>query len=270
MTEARSRGLSSFMGGVLTVLHLAPHPDDEAIGAGATLLALQAAGHRVINLAVTLGRPEQAARRLREVERACERGGFELVVHSAEHDLTAAAASLIDEHRVDVVVSPGPHDGHHEHERVGRAARDAVHARRQATPPRLWLWGLWADLPWPTLYHGFDEHLMERAIHVLEAHQGELERNDYRALVRARATANRVLGAERVFGWGTEARSEPYAELLTEVVLSGDEWRTTGARELDANDPLQAAPIEGERREIAIAWWLTERSFTERTKGASP
>ena len=55
MTEARSRGLSSFMGGVLNVLHLAPHPDDEVTGAGATLLAIQHAGHRVINLAGTTG-----------------------------------------------------------------------------------------------------------------------------------------------------------------------------------------------------------------------
>jgi LmbE family N-acetylglucosaminyl deacetylase len=269
MTEARSRGLSSFMGGVLTVLHLAPHPDDEAIGAGATLLALQAAGHRVINLAVTLGRPEQAARRLGEVERACERASFELVVHSARHDLTAAVVTLIDELCVDLVVAPSPHDGHHEHERVGRAARDAIDARREATPPRLWLWGLWADLPWPTLYHGFDEPLMQRTIHVLEAHEGELERNDYRALVRARATANRVLGAERVFGWGAGARPQPYAELLTEIVLDGSEWRTAGARELVASDPLGAAAAEGSRA-IPIAWWLTERSFTDRTSEGNP
>jgi LmbE family N-acetylglucosaminyl deacetylase len=269
MTEARSRGLSSFMGGVLTVLHLAPHPDDEAIGAGATLLALQAAGHRVINLAVTLGRPDQAARRLREVEHACERAGFELVVHSPARDLTGAVASLIDERGVDLLVTPSPHDGHHEHERVGRAARDALHARREATPPRLWLWAFWADLPWPTLYHGFDEPLLERTLHVLEAHEGELERNDYRALVRARATANRVLGAERVFGWGAEGRPQPYAELLTEVVLSGEEWRTTAAREFDAKDPLRAAPTEGPRA-TRIGWWLYETSFTDRTTGTSP
>jgi LmbE family N-acetylglucosaminyl deacetylase len=267
MTEARSRGLSSLMDGVLTALHLAPHPDDEAMGAGATLLALQAAGHRVINLAVTLGRPEQAARRLREVERACERAGFELVVHGPDRDLTASVTSLIDEHRVDVLVAPSPHDGHHEHERVGRAARDALHARREATPPRLWLWGLWADLPWPTLYHGFDEPLMERTLHVLEAHEGELERNDYRALVRARATANRVLGAERVFGWGAEARPERYAELLTEVVLNEGDWRTTGARALDPANPLGDA---AEGRAVSIGWWLKEPSFIERTKGASP
>jgi LmbE family N-acetylglucosaminyl deacetylase len=270
MTEARSRGLSSFMGGVLNVLHLAPHPDDEAIGAGATLLALRAAGHRVVNLAVTLGRPEQEARRRREVETACERAGFELLVHRPDRDLTATVATAIDELRIDLLVAPSPHDGHHEHERVGRAARDAVHARREATPPRLWLWGLWADLPWPTLYHGFDEPLMQRTIHVLEAHEGELERNDYRALVRARATANRVLGAERVFGWGAGARPQPYAELLTEVVLSGEQWLTRGARELDPNEPLREAPAEGASRAIPIAWWLNEPSFTDRTRGASP
>lgn len=247
---------------MLTVLHLAPHPDDEAIGAGATLLALQGAGHRVINLAVTLGRPEQAERRRREVEEACRRASFELVLHDPERDLVAAVASLIDERAVDLLVAPSPHDGHHGHERVGRAARDAIRSARRATPPRLWLWGLWADLPGPTLYHGFDEALMARAIDVLEAHADELARNDYRDLVRARATANRVLGAERVFGWGAPAREQPFAELLMEAVVSEDDWWTTAPRELDPTDPLE--PISG--RSVPIGWWLRTPSFTERTR----
>ena len=49
---------------MLTVLHLSPHPDDEVLGAGATLLGLRDAGHRVINLACSLGRPEQQERRM--------------------------------------------------------------------------------------------------------------------------------------------------------------------------------------------------------------
>jgi len=43
-------------------LHLAPHPDDEILGAGATLLALEGAGHEVINLAVSLGRRDERGR----------------------------------------------------------------------------------------------------------------------------------------------------------------------------------------------------------------
>ena len=268
-------------GGALTVLHLAPHPDDEAIGAGATLLAVRAAGHRVVNLAVTLGGDErERPRRLREVQEACRRAGYELVVHDPERDLAAAAEALVAEHEVDVVVAPSPHDGHPRHERVGRAARDAVHARgaalhaRRAAPhargeaaaPRLWLWGLWADLPGPTLYHGFDEDLMARAIHVLEAHAGELARNDYRDLLRARATANRVLGAERVFGWGAPARAQPFAELLMEAVVSDGEWWTTASRELDLEHPLPEAPTPSAQ----IGWWLDEPSFTDRTRGPIP
>jgi LmbE family N-acetylglucosaminyl deacetylase len=268
MTEARSRGLSSFMDGVRTVLHLSPHPDDEVLGAGATLLALRDTGHRVINLAVTLGSDErERPRRRHEVETACARAGFELVVHDPGGDLAGAVGALIVESGADVVVAPSPHDGHPCHEAVGRAARDAVEARRGADPPpRLWLWGLWGDLPRPTLYHGFDEVLMRQATYALEAHAGELARNDYRALLRARATANRVLGAERVFGWGAAGRDQPFAELLMEAVVGEDGWWTTTPRALDPARPFQDPPEPA----AAIGWWLHERSFADRTRAARP
>jgi LmbE family N-acetylglucosaminyl deacetylase len=229
---------------VKTFLHLAPHPDDESIAAVATLLALREAGHRVINLACSLGEPTQRERRRGEVEEARRRAGFELIVQqpplaisfhddrsAAQRTLTDAVRELVVQESVDVVVSPSPHDGHHGHEVVGRAARDAVRG------PRLWLWGLWADLPWPTLYHGFEEPLLERSVHVLEAHAGELARNDYRDVVRGRAAANRSLGAERVFGFGSPIRERPYAELL--------------------RDP----PPEGMWRARPIGWWLYAASF---------
>jgi LmbE family N-acetylglucosaminyl deacetylase len=268
MTEARSRGLSSFMDGVRTVLNLSPHPDDEVVGAGATLLALRDTGHSVINLAVTLGSDErERPRRLREVQTACARAGFELVVHDPERDLAAAVRALIAERGANLVVAPSPHDGHPRHEAVGRAARDAIEAGRGAgPPPRLWLWGLWADLPRPTLYHGFDEVLMRQATYVLEAHAGELERNDYPAAVRARATANRVLGAERVFGWGAPGRDQPFAELLMEAVVGEEDWWTTTPRALDPQQPFQDPPEPA----AAIGWWLREPSFTDRTQAANP
>ena len=258
-----------------TVLHVAPHPDDESIGAVATLLALRHAKHEVINLACSLGRLEPERRRL-ELETACERAGFELIVHppplrissgddlaAAQRALAATVSRLIVERRVDVVVSPSPHDGHHGHEMVGRAARDAVCAA-PALGPRLWMWGLWADLPHPNLYVGFDDERMARAIHVLEAHEGELERNDYRRMVRGRAEANRVLGSERVFGWGARGRPQPNAELLTEVVWRKGEWWASSARELDPEVPL----ANGEGAPVRLGWWMDSPSFADRLRQA--
>jgi LmbE family N-acetylglucosaminyl deacetylase len=250
----------------ITVLHVAPHPDDELVGAGATLIALRRAGHRVINLACGLGHAGQHERRLAEVREACRIAGFELVVHDpplpldrpAEHAelrrrLASTIRALARREGAAVVAGPSPHDGHPAHELVGAALCDAL---EEAPGPALWLWGVWADLPWPTLYSGFGESEMAGVIGALEAHAGELERNDYRTLVRGRAAANRCLGAERVFGFGSAMRSQPYAELLTEVRHRDGEWWAARARELDVGDPLGRP--EPDRR---IGWWLRSPSL---------
>jgi LmbE family N-acetylglucosaminyl deacetylase len=263
----------------LTVLHLAPHPDDEAIGAPATLRGLGDGGHRVVNLACGLGRPAQATRRRKEVELACRRARWELRFHDpplslhrddegpqdelrarAQEQLAATTRQLAEDEQVDIVVAPSPHDGHPEHEVVGRAARDAVLGLER--PPCLWLWGLWADLPFPTLYSGFGRRRLWRALRVLSAHEGELARNDYRTLVRGRAAANRVLGSERIFGFATETRAHRYAELLTEIVVRDGTFWTGVPRELDPQSPLPSAD-SGTR----IAWWLDERSPADRRAG---
>jgi LmbE family N-acetylglucosaminyl deacetylase len=254
------------------ILHLSPHPDDEAIGAIATLLALRERGHRVINVACSLGRADERARREREVREACDRAGFELDalepplpisadddLDSAQRRLTREVAQRVTAERVDLVVSPSPHDGHHGHEVVGRAIRDAV----RATGVRWWMWGLWADLPRPTLYTGFDRTLLDRAVRVLEAHAGELARNDYAALLPARAVVSRVLGSERVFGWGCRMRPEPYAELLTEVALDGDGFTAGEPRVLDSANPLPPVPTGR-----PLGWWLDAPSVADRARAA--
>ncbi len=221
---------------MICVLHLAPHPDDEVLGAGATLLGLRAHGHRVINLACSLGRADQQERRRAEVGEACERAGFELVVHdpplalSSDDDpfgarkaLAATVERLIADERVDLIVSPDRDDAHHAHKTVAEVARTA------GVP--WWTWGLWRDLARPTIFSGFGDTRLAELQHVLAAHRGEVARNDYPELLRARAIAARVLGAERVFGFGSERRPEPYAELLAD---GGP------PRVLDLADPLAA------------------------------
>ena len=118
-----------------TVLHLSPHPDDEVLGAGATLLGLRDAGHRIINLACSLGRPDQHERRRAEVTDACERAGFELVIHdpplglsldddafAARKLLGATVERLIADEHVELLISPDRDDAHHAHKTVAAVA----------------------------------------------------------------------------------------------------------------------------------------------------
>jgi LmbE family N-acetylglucosaminyl deacetylase len=224
----------------MLVLHAAPHPDDELIGAPATLMALRDAGHEIVNLACSFGRPEDAATRRAELEEACRRARFELV----EGELGAVLA----ERPVDLLVGPSPHDRHPLHESVAKELVAAVETG--VGPDRLWLWGLWGALPFPTTIVEYDESRLEEIQHALEAHQSQVARNDYRRLVAGRGMASTVLGAELTFGFGSEGLAGPYAELTTEVVRTGSGWRLGAARVLDPREPFP------EPTQRDIAGWL--------------
>jgi LmbE family N-acetylglucosaminyl deacetylase len=207
----------------MLVLHASPHPDDELLGAPATLMALRDAGHEIVNVACSLGEePQRGA----ELEEACRRAGFELVV-APETDL----ARLCAERSPGLVIGPSPHDRHPAHERVGRALLETG-------VDRLWLWGLWGELRDPTTVVEYGEERLAEIVHALEAHQSQLRRNDYRRLVTGRGLAQTVLAAERVFGFGSAGLAGPYAETTTELVRNGSGWRLGPPRYLDPDAPF--------------------------------
>jgi len=265
-------------------VHLAPHPEDESIGAPATLLELQAAGHHVINYPCSLGRAEQVDTRRAELEEACRRAGIELDraargfsisggddLAAAQRGLTKEVGDRIAARQVDILVAPSPHDGHHGHELVGRAARDVVEACGDRAP-RLWLWGLWADLPWPTLYVSFDERRLDQVIHVPEAHTSQLARNDYREVVRGRAGQSRPrCGADlRVRQRG--ARAAPLRQTVDRggaarravVGEPGPRAGPAGTTRTRAPSPARRQP--GPRAAHRLEWWLGQESFSDRMR----
>jgi LmbE family N-acetylglucosaminyl deacetylase len=216
----------------MLVLHASPHPDDELLGAPATLMALRDAGHEIVNVACSLGdEPERGS----ELEEACRRAGFELVV-APETEL----ARLCAERAAGLLIGPSPQDRHPAHERVGRAVLEAG-------ADRVWLWGLWGELRFPTTVVEFGEERLAEIVHALEAHESQLRRNDYRRLVTGRGSAQTVLAAERVFGFGSAGLAGPYAETTTELVRNGSGWRLGAPRHLDADAPF----CEPTRRRIA-------------------
>ena len=257
-------------------LHLSPHPDDEVAGMPATLMALRDAGWRVVNLACGLGRPEQHERRRAELEEACRRARFELLpcepplALSAGDDLAATEDALVKllgdvlpELSPALVCAPSPHDGHHAHELVGRAARRALEAHAGPVPP-LWLWGVWAELPFPTLIVPFGQERMAEIAHALAAHASELARLPLARLVEARAVISAGMAEERVRGSGVaNDLSLEFAELICEVVPAPAGWLLGTPRRLVATEPF--APPSAR----PIGWWLQAESSHARLRRES-
>jgi hypothetical protein len=254
------------------VLHFAAHPDDELIGPPATLMALRDAGYRIVNVVCGLGRPEQHARRAAELDEAGRLAGFEAFVPehppiatSRTDDIPTVSAEVLQlakatiaEFQPEIVVSATPHDRHPSHELVARAVRDALR-EGPFDPPSWWMWGVWGDLPIPTIGTAFDHTRLEEILTALGAYRGELARNDYGLLVRGRATMNAKLGPEQLFGFGSEEIAPAsYVELLTEAILVEGSWLAGTPRWLDPLAPL-APPSE-----IDIGDWLYAESITEK------
>jgi len=121
------------------------------------------------------------------------------------------------------------------------------------------MWGIWGDLPLPTLATAFDVVRLEQILAALAAYGGELQRNDYRRLVKARAETNASRGPELLFGFGSAAPKEVrFVELLTEAAWVDGTWLLGKARWLDSSTPL-ADPSH-----TAVSAWLDAPTETSR------
>ncbi len=257
----------------MVILHVSPHADDEMIGCPATLLTLRDSGARVVDVLLSLSAPEQRERRLGEAVEAHGQAGIELRLvdpvalpsgggndepgGAAERSIATALAEHLADLQPDVVIGPQPHDLHEAHELAGRALRSALEG--QSACERWWMWGIWAELSLPNLFVPFGEERLGEIVGVLGAYAGEIDRNDYRLLVKGRGLANAIVGSERVFGFGRErASSEPYAELLTEVRRAGSRWT------LSAPAMYRGGSLPHSDSVTTVDDWLDESTLSQR------
>jgi LmbE family N-acetylglucosaminyl deacetylase len=198
-----------------SALVLAPHPDDETLGCGATILRKVAAGTPVHVLVVTDGRHshrsaslpplELAELRHKEMAQAAERLGLagdaltwagsgagfaDGTVADHEDELAALVGRLVAENRFDEVFATAADEPHPDHAAVGRAARRGAGSARVLEYP-VWLWGSWplrrGDRLGSTLRAGAmvlgrravkvstEGHLTGK-LHALDAHASQLRR----------------------------------------------------------------------------------------------
>ena len=258
-----------------TLLHLAPHPDDELMGGPAIMLALQASGHRIINLACSLGRPADRERREAEARESSRRTGFELIIPSrpaaigsgddldaAQAELATLIAELVRHEAVDIVFSPSPHDRHPGHEVVGRAALDALTPLEDAAPV-WWMWGLWADLPFPTLITYFGPERLRQILEPWTPTPASWSETTTAAWCEAGRRPTPSLAPSGCSASAPAAEAGEFAELATEVVLGG---RGVASRQAEGARPGRAPGRAHARAALA---WLAAPSLTQRF-GAPP
>lgn len=117
------------------ILVVGPHPDDQELGMGGTVLRLAGQGHRVLLLDMTNGEPTPHGSveiRARESAKAAEILGVErrllgLKNREVQHTIEArhAVAAVIRAHQASIIFLPYFEDAHPDHLAVTRIVEDA-------------------------------------------------------------------------------------------------------------------------------------------------
>jgi LmbE family N-acetylglucosaminyl deacetylase len=183
----------------MKILVIAPHPDDEVIGPGGTLIQHVRQGDSVTAVFVTSGElglktlPRERAWTVREAEaRAAGRIlGMDQLVFLRQPDwmvgdhLGAAVVALRPHLRAtapDRIYLPHPNDGHPDHRVCWRLVRRALRGVRGAKP-ELWGYEVWTPIEQPDQVHDISA-VMPVKLRALRAHRSQLNEFDYVAAMR--------------------------------------------------------------------------------------
>lgn len=239
------------------VLIFSPHPDDECIVGALALRLMRESGHRVVNVAVTLGsnKARQAAR-LAELRNACEFLGFGLLqtapagferVNPATRerdpqfwaDMVRVIADLLAAERPQVIFFPHDRDWNSTHVGVHWLVADAL----QRLGPALECFTIetefWGQCDDPNAMVESSEADLADMVAALSFHVGEVRRNPYHVVLPAWMMDNVRRGGELVGGQGGAAPRFTFATLYRVRRWRGGRFERfyTGGRMLGANQP---------------------------------
>jgi LmbE family N-acetylglucosaminyl deacetylase len=188
-------------------LVLSPHPDDDVIGCGGTLLKILGAGKALRILYLSLPKTDAGPRevRKREIEKSLRvLGATEYRINEADFPSTLKdAASMIKDEilgwRPDCVMAPSPLENHDQHLAAYSAFQQAMGELRER--PDALLYEIWAPLV-PNMVVDISDQL-EQKMESIRAHESQVTTIDYCAMIaglnRYRALSNGLKGHAEAF-----------------------------------------------------------------------
>lgn len=239
------------------VVFCAPHPDDESLSGALALRLRLDSGAMVTNVAITLGSDtSQRARRLRELESACQALGFRLIVAGNEDVVEASAMDLkpaeargldhvnlkgrqdsrawadkvdglrriFDSEAPDVVFTPHAEDFNSTHIGTHHLVIEALgaHLERSGRGPMLVVeTEFWHQIERPNLMVGLAPETVATQLVAIAEHGDEMRRNPYHLLHPCRLMDNVRRGSEVVCGEGSAVQKFAFAELYRVRCMTG-------------------------------------------------
>jgi LmbE family N-acetylglucosaminyl deacetylase len=184
----------------MNVLIIAPHPDDETLGCGGTILKHSANGDKVTWLIVSSAKGVRRfaaaqVQQRRQINRVGERLGFHAVrsldlpttklSQYSETRMIDAISGVMDSSKPDVVYIPHDGDAHSDHRAVAHASAACLKSFRRPSVKRILSYetpsetdqALLSGLPTfsPNVFIDISEHL-EGKIEALKLYESELQR----------------------------------------------------------------------------------------------
>lgn len=165
------------------ILVVAPHPDDEVIGPGGTLIRMAQMGKKVTVLFVTAGKPDEAATREAEARACCALCGFEArfageVEGAIRLDRAGEVmAALTAEVKPDTLFIPFLMDDHDDHRRVNEALLYGLAAALPGRGPDVWAYQVYTPLPGNVSVDVTD--LAEAKANAVRSYASQMRRRDW-------------------------------------------------------------------------------------------
>ena len=169
------------------ILVLAPHPDDEVIGPGGTLIRAVRAGKKVTILFITSGTDQEASLRENEALACCAANGFEPhflkgIAGQIPLEPTArAVADFIRKVKPGAIFLPFVLDDHDDHRRTNEVLLEAISAN-QSVDSEIWAYQVYTPLPGNIVVDVTD--LIDAKSASIRTYQSQMRRRDWSHFAR--------------------------------------------------------------------------------------
>lgn len=230
-----------------SILVLAPHPDDEMIGPGGTLLGSVESGSSVTVLFVTNGRAGESDIRRGEAERLCREAGFacRMAGFRADdiplHEAAEYLVGLLRQDRYDCVFLPFLLDDHDDHRRISEVLLAAA-ARLDSEPAfEIWAYQVYGVLPLNGIVD-ITGHADRKAA-LIACHQSQMQKRDW---------SHFALGMNAVLSrFLPPGNGRSFAEAF--LVLSWQQYLALAQQILSLGPYSTAARYRRERHTVPVA-----------------